>query len=271
MNSTILKGFARWMLREVAERTDEEGQTLKRGQRRFRTESGEQKRYRIRGKSISYSGRERFRDNDLSFRLALAVRAFQKSGLSNWEACLTVAEEPIVVARLGKSNRRPKSLKNPDDTPLVRRAETIRSLANKYMKRFKDSFEQEFLSWLECYRSDFCCDGDWYAEQEPIYKARIVGVEKDHGQNDPLVAMSHLNLARLYHEQSKYVEAKRSYQKAAEFYRSATVLEDYCELVLECITKEIENCRRRNHPIPLPNIVELIYPPDSGDALTPTC
>ena len=171
-NRSVYFEFAQWMLREVAERRDRQGERLERGQRRFATSRSRKLRFEIRGEHISYGGSERFRDNDLSFRLALALRALEQVGETNWNACLTVAEYPVVAARLGRSKRRPKVVRLASSrSEVVQRAETVRALVNKYRKRFpEEQREQEFRAYLGMFRYDYARDEEWYEQEGDIVK-----------------------------------------------------------------------------------------------------
>ena len=97
--------FTAWLFTDYAIRQDTEtGERPKRGDRRF----GSGKRMRIyTPKSpvvwgISYQdGDKRVRGDDLTFRLTLAVMAFEADGYSREAACNMVVDQPNVRRMIG--------------------------------------------------------------------------------------------------------------------------------------------------------------------------
>ena len=98
MGPEVYEQFAEYMLSDLAERRTLRGAKLVRGRRRRERISGEQRGVCLRGDHIEYAPGVRFRDSDCSFRLALAVRAYEEASRlrcgkpSNSEACVKVAQ-----------------------------------------------------------------------------------------------------------------------------------------------------------------------------------
>ncbi len=100
MKNEYYERFAIHILSDLAERRDEDGAVMQRGERRTRVADGEQRRVPLRGESVCYVGVEPGRGSDSSLRLTMAVTAFEKayqethrrSRGGNWDGCVRTAE-----------------------------------------------------------------------------------------------------------------------------------------------------------------------------------
>ena len=315
------------ILSDVAERRDQSGQGLERGQRREEEVGDEKQRVFLRGDHIWYQGHERYRGSDASFRLTMAVTWFErefrgqlhKKRGANAYACKKTANLLLgsgcsrLAARFlqGRRGRKPKTKSETEpkgETPSTKRqgvqparsptqlnprnaeldrliemernvrpespeAERLTKIIRAQVGAFRRNnpdWEQLFEGWYGAYRWRWHRDAKWYEEQEVHYRRCLESSKQTMDADDPFIAMTLVNLARVCHEQKKYTEAEPNYQEAARIYRSAKLKEDFRELVLDWMSEEIENCRRRKLPNPSPQYRGAYIPPDSGDALTPT-
>ena len=141
--------------------------------------------------------------------------------------------------------------KRPASPEALQLAGIIRSQVGSFRRKHRD-WRQLFEGWYGSFRSDFQRDANWYEEQEQVYLRRLQMARKSRKPTDPLIGMSAVNLARLYHEQRRYVEAEGYYQEAVRSYRSASVKKDFRQLVLAWIADQLENCRKRRPHDPDP-------------------
>jgi tetratricopeptide (TPR) repeat protein len=126
------RGFAKSILRDVAERRNSEGKKVPRGRRRVETVSDRSQAVRLRGDTTTYLTDPGYRDSDASFRLTMAVLAMErvfeiekgkKRGAKRW-ACQEVAEFILTSKglplrdRFMQGNRGPKRQTTaPEATP----------------------------------------------------------------------------------------------------------------------------------------------------------
>ncbi len=243
-----LEDFSKWILREVAERRDQQGRKPARGRRRSERSDGTLRPIPLQAAHICYTGdADGQRGSDLSLRLALAVEACQRAqrlrGTStgaNWNACVSVADYPHVKKRLGKSNRSKSSSGN--GFTAVARVETVRSMANNKKRALGTSLDQIFAGWFGGYRAEFCRSEGWYAEQESNYLMRAQ-------TKDPSATTS---LARFYHEQSKNSPARNYYILAKWAWMSSPPTRRGA-VAIEWIDAQIENIRSERPPDPSPS------------------
>ena len=73
-------------------------------------------------------------------------------------------------------------------------------------------------------------------------QALVQAAESELGSDDPLVASHLVHVARLYHDQGKFIEAAEWYERARIVYQSASVEQAKRELGLAWIASQIENC-----------------------------
>lgn len=64
--------------------------------------------------------------------------------------------------------------------------------------------------------------------------------------------MAATNLARLYHEQKKYLHAQAMYLKARRAAEAVTTADDVRRIALDWINSQIENCVKHKWPDPNP-------------------
>jgi tetratricopeptide (TPR) repeat protein len=88
-------------------------------------------------------------------------------------------------------------------------------------------------------------DPAWYEQAECEYQKRVLIVERDlgDGPDQHLVGMARVSLARLYHEQGKFMEAIPAYERAASCWRQARIVEDLRGLMVGWIAHEVAACR----------------------------
>jgi hypothetical protein len=235
-DDSVLVGFSKWILGEVAERQDKNGNKPKRGERRSR--KGE--RMWIRAKHICYQGQDIHRGSDYPWRASLAVLALQRDGNTQWAACVTVAGYagyPAVAARLGKS----KHVKGRRPMDSVRKAETIRRTVNSQMKRLGAQLHRDLDTWLGTYREKYDRDS-WCAEQIRVLEMRA-------GLGD---TASTVELARLLHEQKDWDRAREVYSRARKVWKAGSVPERMRANIVEWFDRQIENCKLRRPLDPKP-------------------
>src|SRR5579862_1736972 len=182
------------------------------------------------------------RHSDLSERLALAFRAFVRSGEKTYVAALLVLEilrmapaqkrawyesrgigyayKPIDSA-FGTTRRGHRTKRKRLDISLdERQSESIRVQASKFIRNHKN-FDALFLDRLESFKYTLCRDGEWYANAESSCLVRVAAFEKLNEPFDWWWAMPLPEAAYLYHEQGKFSQALVYYRKAIDAARRA--------------------------------------------------
>ncbi len=262
IDSAVFIGFAEWILHDVADRVDKDGQQPQRGRRRWSQSAGVKQIHPLRGEHIEYqqtptchvTGRK-MRGSDFSLRLAIVVKALKMGGKSNKEAYAFVIEDPkrfkIVSEHLGRSRRRPSRM--PADQPgSSRQMQTVRSQVNNFIKRFPGYFESQFEMWLNRYRNWFTRDGEWYRSALDESKRRIAECRKDLGPGHWLVASHIHQLATLYHETGNFRQAATHYRKAVSLYEMANSegwvaiwSPEVREKAVSSVKQALELCRKK--------------------------
>jgi len=190
---------------------------------------------------------------------------------------LTATKFRIGVSSRGRRTRRKKS----GFTPIDRRVNTLLAEVSRFKRQHKE-FGRLYDAWFGAFRDDFCRDADWYVEQERRCTLEVECIEEylhaaESGRppNPPWdipvdvweriktanmcptvteLAMRVVNLASLYHIQSKYSDAETCYCRAMELYRSASIAPQLHQVVLPWIDAQIVNCRKGQQPDPSPSI-----------------
>ena len=233
-----LEGCAQWMLEEVAERRDSEGNFPKRGRRR--QENGE--RIPLASAHRSYCGDDIHVGNDFSWRVAVAVEALMRAGHSECNACVEVAEHPTVVERL-------------EEDDLTKRVENVRSKHNYQRKKLGLRLDKDLANCLADYREKCCRDEEWYEVQLEAQRLRRLD------GNRVAAAQEGILLHELAAEDSESAERCRRYRTAREAYERARVMWEHLEprqriktLVLDWIDRQIANCESLIEPDPIPSV-----------------
>jgi hypothetical protein len=132
----ILNSFAVHLLTDVSERQDNRGRKPKRGSRR-KVPIQSLPQVDTPGFAICWLDNRRCRGTDFPWRLALAVYALEQSGYTNWEACVHVADQPLVRQRSCQTKRGRKGKTNPRKRNVEDDAERVRGMVNNYRKSWK--------------------------------------------------------------------------------------------------------------------------------------
>ena len=183
---TLVYGFLDWILSDVSYRQDDQGQPLKRGQRRHRVKNGQKTPYLIFSRktlckerqneqicSICWQNSEVGRGTDFSFRITLAVLVLMKGGASNWNACVAVADHETAKQYLKETTRGQRTSRR-DDSEETKRIKSVRSMVNRYQKQAlkkKGNMEVMLEWWLRIFR--FTCLRD-----EEVVKAEEVALRE---------------------------------------------------------------------------------------------
>jgi hypothetical protein len=201
------------------------------------------------------------------------------------------------AAIAAEKQRRSASRPSPE---VERFARNVKKRVDQFRVRNRDvDLNQLFRGWFALFRFERHRDSEWYTEQEPIYRARIEQVEEymdpAEGRTRPEpprgadlmmweqakangmctrksdLARAVVNLARLYHEQGKYLRATAQYEQALVIYKSAALPEWLRNVAVCWIPAQIANCKVSKAPDPAPSGPPAASTPNSQPARRPEC
>jgi len=256
--------LAEWALGDVAERRPAKRQ-----------------RQPLSGMWISRQGSNLgVRGSDQIERNYVAAVALLSAGLSMKEAVSDIA------AHLGKTTARERevlrtgiyrfrspfkkqllrmwlgSFRNWTDWASAASRQNLDFVADQFRSRGKPRQAKQFLELVTKLqtkavvlgRQSLYRNATWYEHTERAYQERIVVAERElgTGPDQHFVGMALINLARLYHEQRKFVEAIPVYERATFCYKAARITVELRVLMVDWIAGEIERCRQAAVPGPFP-------------------